>query len=314
MLKIQFIECIVLSLYGLLVAVRFEKNRSLYEKLTVVILMLCQLHTIIALLINGTEIKTYLTEILFVIVITAICVYKRVEGVKVRAVISVIFRVCGAAVYIGCFIYLIYSVNLIQKCFDTIASGNEEVYVIKSAVDESLVITADIQDGAEGSHLYYSNYTGSNNQKFELLNVGQNQYKILLAGTTQAFDLSNGDMDEGTTVNCWEMYDTPTQLWEIEEESKYIVITSVHSGLTIANRFTQGNDICVYGKTGALDEKYILSRTISEQQITQAVADYSDNRIFHVSVYYVYVVILCIATISIVAYSVKRNNCEKVSC
>lgn len=58
MLKIQFIECTVLSLYGLLVAVRFEKNRSLYEKLTVVILVLCQLHTIIALLIDGAEIKT----------------------------------------------------------------------------------------------------------------------------------------------------------------------------------------------------------------------------------------------------------------
>lgn len=314
MLRLQFIECVLLALYGLALALRFNKKRLFYARFTVILLMLNQIYTIIILL-NGsggiglTErlADTYLPDIIFALVIVMMYLYRHTTRESMKNALTITVKVSGAVLCAVCSVYLVYSIGLVQKYFNSIEQSSENVYVLRSSADENMVITADMQEGALGSHLYYSMYTGNNNQKFEFLDMGEKQYKILLANTDQAFDLSNGDMNEGAGVNTWEMYDTTTQLWEIEEAGGCVTLTSVHSGLTIAYRQAMDNDIRVYMKSDSADEKYILSRTISDQSITALTAGYKDTRIFNISIYYIYVVVLCLGGIAIFVYSYKRK-------
>ena len=105
-------------------------------------------------------------------------------------------------------------------------------YYIRSALDESKVfdVKSGSMDNKAAIQIYNNN--GSDAQKFEIINIGNNYYTIKSKQSGKVLDIVNGGKTKGTKIQQYNSNFSDAQIWQFEDAGNgYYYIKSKLNGL-----------------------------------------------------------------------------------
>lgn len=188
-----------------------------------------------------------------------------------------VVRHAGGAVIVlslGLFVYYVVSIGTGMR---KIPESIEEVYILEHYEDHSLALTVS-QDPETGAYrLSFEKYTGSNNQKVNINDVGDDtfQLKFLEPDCTLEVDSQmrlHASPDAAFQVQFW------VEKSYYESGPYYRIICSY--GLPLSyGALEQGKDLSgvFIGNRGSDYEIFAVEKTVSEEFVTRMVVDHGDE-------------------------------------
>ena len=152
------------------------------------------------------------------------------------------------------------------KAKEVIKSSNIEngVYKIRTGVKNSSVLDIDGGSTANGANLQIWQDSNVNQQKFEIINLGNGYYKIMAIHSGKVLDVANAGKENLTNVWQHEDNGTDAQQWIIKEaEDGYCYIISKCNGLYLdvnGGSSANGTNVQMYEGHGGASQKFKLEK------------------------------------------------------
>lgn len=87
------------------------------------------------------------------------------------------------------------------------------------------------QGTANGSNVQQWSYNATNNQRWQITHLGNNQYKIIGVGSGRAVDVSGVSTADGANIHIWDYIGGNNQKWTLAPTSGgYFSVRALHSG------------------------------------------------------------------------------------
>ena len=130
--------------------------------------------------------------------------------------------------------------------------------------NSGIVMDAQGQLTANGTPIQQWSYSGANNQRWTITNLGGGQYEIIGLASGRSLDVTGQSLLDGTAISLWDYWGGPNQKW---------VITPTTGGYYTIQGMQSGKMLEVVGQslaTGALIDQYSSNGGTNQQWAFQA--------------------------------------------
>ena len=134
-----------------------------------------------------------------------------------------------------------------EEEYEPVKTVEDGTYVIKSALNENMVLDVACKSTADGANVQLFNYTGADNQKWNVKHLGNGYYSITTAmDNNKSLDVYRGSTEAGANVQLFTYKGGDNQQWIIKDAGDgYYYIVAKNSGLQLdiyrANAVNEAN-------------------------------------------------------------------------
>ena len=132
-------------------------------------------------------------------------------------------------------------------------------YKIACAANPNIVVSIPSNTPAKGANAALSGYTGSNYQKFIVTSLGDGTYKLIVAGSQMALDVTGGYKSNNANVQQYSYNGTGAQRWQIIGCRGIYKIIGVGSGKALdaaSGKIAEGTNLQIYTDNGTAAQRF----------------------------------------------------------
>lgn len=158
--------------------------------------------------------------------------------------------------------------------YSSISNG---IYKIATALNNNYVLDVNNYATFNGGNVEIYPYHDTNNEKWNIISLGNGYYRIVDCNSGKSLDVSGGSSASGTNVQIWETNNTNAQKWRFVNAGNgyYYIINANGCYLDVQNGTVQnGNNVWVYTGNQTNAQKWKLTRVSSGNSNTKVNLSY----------------------------------------